>query len=166
MPNPMKTFTPRSSALALSLAALVFIPHSASAKDHTSRRPQLAQISSRENAMVANALAETPDTWSTIRNFPYERRAEFNAVFARMTAKLDDQISTLNAKREKMTNDTKEWDFAMKELANARADVQSKNSELGRAANPETWTEAKGKLEVAWERAQDALEKVQASTTS
>jgi SMC interacting uncharacterized protein involved in chromosome segregation len=83
-----------------------------------------------------------------------------------MVGKLDDEIRELNAKRATMKNDTRDWDFAMKELNNARADVQSKLSELSRAITPDLWTEARDRLGVAWDRAQTAVRNVKTSTTS
>jgi hypothetical protein len=159
----MKTLPPRRRTLALSLVALSFVAPSLFAKDQDSKQPQ---VSSRESEMVVESLAETPDSWTTIQNLPYGKRAEFNAVFTRMVAKLDDEIRALNTKRETMTNDTRDWDFAMKELNNARADVQSKQTELGRANTAEAWADAKEKLGTAWDRAQVAVRNVRTSTTS
>jgi hypothetical protein len=159
----MKTFPPHCRALACSLVALSIVTPSLFGKDQDSRRPQ---VTSRESEMVAESLADTPNSWNTIRDLPYEKRADFTAIFTRMVAKLDDEIRALNAKRENMTNDTRDWDFAMKELVNARTDVQSKQTELGRANTPETWTDAKEKLGVAWDRAQVAVRNVRNSTTS
>jgi hypothetical protein len=158
----MKTSTPRCQVFALSLVALSFVAPGLFAKDQDSKQPQ---VSAREE-MVAESLAEMPDSWSAIRTLPYEKRADFNAVFVRMVGKLDEEIRALNAKRENMTNDTRDWDFAMKELNNARADVQSKHSELGRANTAETWADAKEKLGIAWDRAQVAVRNVRNSTTS
>ena len=159
----MKTLPAPCRLVAVSLAALSFVTPALFARDQDAKQPR---VSSRETEMVAESLAEAPDSWSTIRELPYEQRAEFNAVFTRMVGKLDDEIRALNAKRETMTSDTRDWDFAMKELHNARVDVQSKQAELTRANTVETWAEAKEKLGVAWDRAQVAVRNVRASTTS
>jgi Spy/CpxP family protein refolding chaperone len=161
--TPMKTITPGSRLLALNATLFLLTALAAPAKDQDAKQPQ---VSSRESEMVVETLAETPDSWNNIKNLSYEKRTEFTAVFTRMTSKLDDEIRALNAKRESMTNDTRNWDFAMKELNNARADVQSKFSELSRATTDETWADAKEKLGTAWDRAQLAVRNVKTSTTS
>lgn len=116
--------------------------------------------------IATDALSTTPDAWQNIQYYSYEKRQEFTAVFARMVTKLDDDIRALNEKRAAMKNDPRAWDFAMKELNNARADVQSKLTELSRANTNETWTEARDRLGVAWDRAQSAIQSVRRSTTS
>jgi hypothetical protein len=160
----------RLAAFVVTIAASFLPVLSASAKNNSRRQPQLismfAQADRREMAAASEALASVPDAWTTIQYHPYEKRQEFNAVFARMVSKLDDDIRALNEKRATMTNDTKDWDFAMKELNNARSDVQSKLSELARTTTPETWNEARDRLGVAWDRALTAVKAVKSSTTS
>jgi hypothetical protein len=80
---------------------------------------------------------------------------------------VDEQITELTAKRATMkgTTDTKEWDFAMKEMINARNNLKSTGEVLAKA-DPETWAEQKDRVGVAWVRTQDAFAKVKASTTT
>ncbi|HEX2852526.1 MAG TPA: hypothetical protein VHO24_04750 [Opitutaceae bacterium] len=154
----------------IAISALVVPTLSVSAKNNSRRQPQLVSMFARENpremAAASDALAAVPDAWTTIQDHTYEKRQEFTAVFSRMVSKLDDDIRALNEKRATMTNDTKDWDFAMKELNNARSDVQSKLTELARTTTPETWAEARDRLGVAWDRALTAVKAVKSSTTS
>jgi hypothetical protein len=139
------------------------------AKNSRARAPQLVSTFARENStseLATEALATTPDAWQNIQNHSYEKRQEFTAVFSRMVAKLDDDIRVLNEKRATMKNDTRDWDFAMKELNNARADVQSKVTDLSRVITADAWIEARDRLGVAWDRAQTAVQTVKSSTTS
>jgi hypothetical protein len=168
-PKAMKSISPfRSATAVLVIAALALPTFTASAKNNGRRQPQLVSMFAKENRqdVATDALAAVPDAWTTIQYFTYDKRQDFTAIFTRMVAKLDDEIRALNAKRETMTNDTKNWDFAMKELNNARSDVQSKLTELSRATTPETWVEARDRLGVAWDRALTATSAVKASTTS
>jgi hypothetical protein len=150
--------------LVLGVAAFSLGALSLAGKDGARHPTLLAKLADRD--VATEALAASPEAWSTIKDFTYEKRGDFTAVFARLQARLDDDIRILNAKRAMMTNDTKNWDFAMKELNNARADVQSKVTELSKAITPETWLEARDRLGVAWDRAQLATRNVKASTTS
>lgn len=139
------------------------------AKSNRARQPQLVSMFARESGgqeLATEALAATPDAWQNIQYHTYEKRQEFNAVFSRMVAKLDEQIRGLNEKRTTMKNDTRDWDFAMKELNNARSDVQSKVTDLSRVNTPDGWIEARDRLGVAWDRAQAAVQAVKNSTTS
>jgi hypothetical protein len=120
---------------------------------------------------VQVAAIASPDAasaqWTEIKDYTYDMRAQFFAGFKRLEAKVDDQISELTAKRATMkgTTDTKDWDFAMKEMEDARSYLKSMGAELSKAT-PETWAQEKDKVGQAWVRTQDAYGKVKSSTTS
>lgn len=160
----MKTFSFFVRVM-LGLATVALLPALLQAKDRGAHRPLLIAKFAADTMSVADTLANTTDAWATIKDYPYEKRADFIAVFSRMVAKFDDDLRALNAKRATMTNDTKEWDFAMKELNNARSDVQSKITDLSKSSN-ETWIEQRDRLGVAWDRALTAYKAVASSTTS
>ncbi|MEO7415052.1 MAG: hypothetical protein ABIZ81_17055 [Opitutaceae bacterium] len=159
----------RGATTSILVLAAGLAPFTASAKNSRSRPPQLISMFARDGAaqeITTEALSATPDAWQNIQYHSYEKRQEFTAVFARMVAKLDGDIVALNEKRATMKNDARDWDFAMKELNNARANVQSKVTDLSKANTAEIWTDARDKLGVAWDRAQSAVEAVRKSTTS
>jgi hypothetical protein len=83
-----------------------------------------------------------------------------------MSAKLDAQISELKAKRAGLTTDTKDWDFAMKEVDDSRALLTDRMNTLGKATTPETWNDAKDKIGEAWHRSQLAVDKMNSTRTS
>jgi hypothetical protein len=143
-------------------ALLAFVPVATHAKNRGVRPIMIAKFA--DTPAVADTLANTTDAWTNIKDYPYEKRADFIAVFSRMVAKFDDKIRGLNARRATMTADTQEWDFAMKELNNARSDVQSKITDLTKTT-AETWSEARDRLGVAWDRANTAYDAVKNSTT-
>ena len=60
---------------------------------------------------------------------------------------------------------TKDWDFAMKEMIDARLYLKSTGEVLAKAM-PETWNQEKDKVGQAWVRTQEAYAKVKSSTTS
>ena len=108
-----------------------------------------------------------PADWNEIKVCTYDMRARLFAGLKQLEAKVDGQIRELVAKRATMkgTTDTKEWDFAMKEMNDARSYLQSTGEELSKATR-ENWDQAKEKTGQAWVRTQDAYAKVKASTTS
>ena len=94
-------------------------------------------------------------------------RTQFFVGLNRLEAKVDDQVKMLTAKRAAMksTANTKDWDFAMKEMEDARTNLKSIRAEMSKAT-PETWDQEKDKVGQAWVRTQAAFANVKASTTS
>jgi hypothetical protein len=115
--------------------------------------------------------AASPDVtsaqWSDIENYTYDMRVQFRAGLKRLEARVDAQLSELTTKRATMkgTAETKDWDFAMKEMRDARAYLKSMADEVSTATD-ETWAQAKAKVGQAWVRTQAAYDKVKHSTTS
>jgi hypothetical protein len=121
-------------------------------------------------ATVPVAAAPSPDIasarWSDIQNCTYDMRAQFFAGLNRLEARVDAQVAVLTAQRAAMksTANTKEWDFAMKEMGDARSYLKSMGEELSKAS-PETWSQEKDKVGQAWVRTQAAFDNVKSSTT-
>jgi hypothetical protein len=64
-----------------------------------------------------------------------------------------------------MTTDTKDWDFAMKDVMESRDLFTSRATELGKTTTPEAWTDAKAKIDEAWHRARLAVDKMHTTVT-
>jgi hypothetical protein len=117
------------------------------------------------------AVATSPDvgsaSWADIKDCTYDMRTQFFVGLNRLEAKVDDQVKMLTAKRAAMksTANTKDWDFAMKEMEDARTNLKSIRAEMSKAT-PETWDQEKDKVGQAWVRTQAAFANVIASTTS
>ena len=130
----------------------------------------IATVSTTAPQPVAEARpdsATAPAEWSDISENTYDTRAQFFAGLKRLEARVDVQVRELNEQRAAMksTRDTKDWDFAMKEMDDARTYLISTGEELGKAT-PETWVQLKDKVGQAWMRTQAAYDKVKASVTS
>ena len=112
------------------------------------------------------ATVTANDSWDAVKDYAYDQRAAFAAGLHQMTDRMDAAITTLNARRATLPQTSiKDWDFAMKELADARSDLRYQVGELDKAT-PETWGEVKEKLSLAWQRTKDAFDKVRTSTTT
>jgi hypothetical protein len=118
-------------------------------------------------AVAASSPSVVFARWTDIKDCTYEMRAQFYAGLSRLEARVDAQIGELTAKRAAMNGvtDTKDWDFAMKEMVDARANLKSVRGELSRAT-PATWDQAKDKVGQAWLRTQAAFASVKSSTTN
>lgn len=115
---------------------------------------------------IAGSDGTTAPDWVAIKNDTYDQRSHFSAGAARLSAKLDEQISLLRAKRAGMTTDLKDWDFAMKEVDSGRALLTSRMTEVSQATTPETWLDARDKFGDAWKASQLAVDKMHTTVTS
>jgi hypothetical protein len=105
--------------------------------------------------------------WTDIKGCTYDMRAQFFAGLDRLEARVDREIARLTDIRAAMksTANTADWDFAMKEMADARSNLKSMGEEI-RKATPEIWAQEKDKVGRAWVRTQEAYDKVKSSVTS
>jgi hypothetical protein len=124
---------------------------------------------SRMRADVVTAVAQdgtaTP-VWTDIEGDHYEQRDHFMAGINRLSARFDEQIRTLKAKRATMTTDTKDWDLAFKEVEDSRSYLTSMISDLTKMTTPETWSDQKDKVGDAWKRSQLAVDAMNKTVTS
>jgi len=131
--------------------------------------PSLKTVAANPDSVATPTTG--PDTtaplWINLKDITYDQRAQFFVGLKRMVTVVDDQISALAAKRAAMTStaNTADWDFAMKELANARSYLISTGEVLSKAT-PETWSQEKDRVGQAWVRTQEAYAKVKSSTTT
>lgn len=116
---------------------------------------------------VQSVSDQAAASWVAIKDFTYDQRAAFASGAASLQGMLASQVAELTAKRASMpsTADTKDWDFAMKEMNDSQAYLKSMIEEAGRAT-PDTWNQEKDKVDEAWQRAQEAFDKVKVTTTS
>ncbi len=111
--------------------------------------------------------AVAPAEWADIKDCTYEKRAQFFAGLKRLEARADAEMAELTAKRAIMDGitDTKDWDFAMKEMTNTRFYFRAMGEGIHQAT-AESWAEQLVKVGEAWGRTQEAFANVKASTTS
>jgi hypothetical protein len=119
-----------------------------------------AQMTATTSPDVASAK------WIEIKDCTYDSRASFFTGLKQLEARVDGQVNELTAKRAAMKSDanTKDWDFAMKEMLDARSYLKSVGVELSKAS-AETWNQQKDTVGQAWVRTQDAYKKVKSSMT-
>ena len=115
--------------------------------------------------------AESPEVaaarWSDLKGYTYDQRDPFFTGLKGLETRVDAQITELVAKRASMDAgniSTKDWDFNMKEMVNARSNLKSTSSDMAKATR-DTWDQQKDKVGLGWVRAQDAYAKVKSSTT-
>jgi hypothetical protein len=183
----MKTPLPHTAiALSVCLASILPVGCSGgekSAQDQVQAAPAPAQVVAvQQPAQQPVPIARPPQNvpiavqsvsdqaaaaWATIKDYTYDQRADFLSGAGRLLGMLSSEVAELNAKRASMpsTVETKDWDFAMKEMNDSQAYLKSMIDEAGRAT-PDTWNQEKDKVDEAWQRTQAAFDKVKITTTS
>jgi hypothetical protein len=126
----------------------------------------LSSIGLSQNVVSASPEVVTGAKWSDIKDDTYDQRAHFAAGVAQLSVRLNGEIGQLNAKRAGMTTDTKDWDFAMKDVLDSRDLFTSRATEIGKTNTPEAWAEAKDKLGEAWHRVRQAIDKMHTTVTT
>jgi hypothetical protein len=116
---------------------------------------------------VESHMDQAAAQWTAIKDYTFDQRAQFLSGAGGLIATFDGQVAELRAKRATLpsTVDTKDWDFAMSNLVDSQSYLKSMVTEAGQAT-PDTWEQEKEKVDQAWQKAQDAFEKVKTTTTS
>jgi hypothetical protein len=108
----------------------------------------------------ANVTVGATDAWDRIKDFTYERRADFSAGFDRMSKDMDDKTAAFRTRVAGVPDAaSRDRDSAMKEYDEARADLKSKRNDLDKAT-ADTWSDAKAKTAASWKNTKAAYDKV------
>lgn len=99
------------------------------------------------------------DTWGSIKDFTYDRRADFSARFNRMADSMDAKVADLRSKAAGVPDAaSRDRDAALKDYDAARADLSARMTDLGNAT-ADTWADAKARVDAAWQRMKVAYDK-------
>jgi hypothetical protein len=108
----------------------------------------------------ANVNVSVSDGWDRIKDFTYDRRADFSAGIDRMSKDMDDKTAAFRARVAGAPDAaSKDRDSAMKEYDDARADLKSKRTDLDNAT-ADTWADAKAKTAESWKSTKAAYDRV------
>jgi hypothetical protein len=148
-------------AIAMAPAALLL----ASGCSKSGDTPTAAdKVQADASNLAADAKATATDTWASVKDYTFEKRAEFSASFDRMTASLDDKTRDWKAKLAGTPDAaSKDRDAAVKDYDDARANLKSKLTDLGNATS-DTWADAKAKVDEAWKSVQAAYDRMTGAT--
>jgi hypothetical protein len=164
----MKTNPATFFLAVLAIAAIAFCTVGCGKKKTETPAPVVTAIpaSSAPGAPLVAVPAVSAGDWADLKHLTHDRRSELLAGLPGLEARVEAQVSELQALRAALPaqTDTRDWDFSMKEMLDARGYLKSMNAEMAKASR-ETWDEQKDKVGVAWARTQDAYSKVKTSTT-
>jgi hypothetical protein len=124
-------------------------------------------LAPRALAQLAAVSEQSADqSWAALQNDTYDQRDHFLAGANRLSAKLDDQIRALKAKRAGMTKDVDDWDMAMKDVDESRSLLTGRITEVKQSTTPYDWTAARDNVGDAWTKAEAAVDKMHTTVTS
>jgi hypothetical protein len=102
----------------------------------------------------------TTDAWDRIKDFAYERRADFSDGMDRMSKDMDDRTAAFRTRAAGVSDAVaSDRDSAMRDFDSARADLKSKRTDLDNATAA-TWSDAKAKAGESWKSTKAAYDRV------
>jgi hypothetical protein len=141
------------SSLLILMAALgpvILVGASGCSKSDTSTASSNVQDAKQAVTDAAvNVKNATVDGWNSLKDYTYEKRAEFSASMDRTTKSMDDKIAEERAQAPSAVSADKQ--AAIRDYDDARADLKARLADLGNAT-ADTWADAKAKVAAAWER--------------
>jgi hypothetical protein len=106
------------------------------------------------------------NAWDSIKDFAYDRRADFSAGMDRMSRDMDDRTAAFRTRAAGVSDAVaSDRDSAMKDYDSARADLKSKRTDLDNAT-ADTWSDAKAKVGESWKSTKAAYDRVTKANAS
>ncbi|MBI2510786.1 MAG: hypothetical protein HYV96_02305 [Opitutae bacterium] len=118
-----------------------------------------ASNASSSAASAASAPATT-DNWNELRSYSFEKRSEFNASLTAMSAKIDAEVSQLQADASSAIASQSRKD-AIAQVKSDKAAFDEKSAALARATQ-DTWNQARDEAAAAWDKLQASIAKARA----
>jgi hypothetical protein len=101
-------------------------------------------------AVAQDIKATAVDSWNSIKDYTFEKRAELSAYLDRRSAAMDARVADLKAKGRPVPD-----------YDDARSDLRKSLDELNHAT-ADTWADAKAKAGRAWDRVKADYDKATA----
>jgi hypothetical protein len=159
----MKTLSPLPLFAAAIGSAALLLSFGCAKSDDASTTVQATRADGSTATVVvsdANVNVGVSDGWDRIKDFTYDRRADFSAGIDRMSKDMDDRTATFRAKVAGAPDAaSSDRDGALKEYDAARADLKAKRTDLD-SATADTWADAKAKTSESWKNTKAAYDKV------
>lgn len=118
------------------------------------------QASAKVKSTYEDSKAAMSRAWTNVKDYTYEKRAEFGAKARELNATMKVQAAELRANYSEARASASRK-AAMEEFRNAEADYKEKLRALG-TATADTWDAAKQNAILAWERLEAAYRKARA----
>jgi uncharacterized phage infection (PIP) family protein YhgE len=124
------------------------------------------QVKADTAQAVVDIRVDLSNSWNSIKDYTYEKRADFSSGMDRMSDKLDEKARALRSKTAGASDAaSKDREAAIKDYDDARADLKARMTDLGNAT-ADTWSDAKAKTVAAWNRVRAAYDKAWPDSSS
>lgn len=145
----------------LVVGALAFTACGRNTADRSSESSaRSADTSASTSASNAASLQPTTDNWTELRTYSFEKRGDFNSSLNAMSAKLEAEVSQLQANISG-ANASQSRKDAIAAVKSDKANFDEKSAALARASS-DTWEQARDEAAAAWDKLQASLAKARA----
>jgi hypothetical protein len=143
--------TSRSLHFLLAGAALAAVLglSACSKSDNSAANSNLQDAKDSVKAAAIDVKDAAVSTWDSIKDYTYDKRADFSAKLEQMDKTMDDKIAEEKAQAPSTYSADKQ--AAIKDYDDARADLKARLNDLSNAT-ADTWADAKAKVAAAWQR--------------
>lgn len=127
------------------LAPLLLGPWGCSRAGHARAPSVVDDVKKTAKDVAADVKTAAADSWDAVKDFTYERRAEFQERVDRMAGDLDARVAAAPQAA------TRNREKALEEFREARVQLKARLSDLSKASEG-TWAGAKARVDDAWRR--------------
>jgi Skp family chaperone for outer membrane proteins len=131
------------------------------AKRSSETNARSADTTASTSAANASSIQPATDNWTELRTYSYDKRGEFNSSLSAMSAKVDAEVSQLQADASSGKASKSRQD-ALAEVKSAKSNFDEKSAALARASK-DTWDQARDEAAAAWDKLQAALAKARSA---
>jgi hypothetical protein len=120
-----------------------------SKSDNSAASANLQDAKDSVKATAIDVKDAAVSTWDSIKDYTYDKRADFSDHLDRMDKTMDEKIAEEKAQSPSTLAADKQ--AAIKDYDDARADLKARLTDLSNAT-ADTWADAKAKVAAAWQR--------------
>lgn len=153
-----------SLLLLAALSPAVLLLSGCGKKASVAQTAQASKVAVKEAATDVKKVAV--DSWDNIKDYTFERRAEFADSLDRMGNACDADFAAMNAKLKGLPDDTAQArNAAVKDYNSATTAFKVQMTAL-RASTADTWGATKEKTSEAWQKVQSTFAAIKTSAKS
>jgi hypothetical protein len=120
-----------------------------SKSDNSAGSANLQDAKESVKAAAIDVKDAAVSTWDSIKDYTYDKRADFSDHLDKMDKTMDEKIAEEKAQTPSTLSADKQ--AAIKDYDDARADLKARMTDLSNAT-ADTWADAKAKVAAAWQR--------------
>jgi hypothetical protein len=148
----MKNYRSLSLALSILSPAALVLCGGCSKSTNDKVADAVQDTTTAVKAVAIDVKDDAVATWNSIKDYTFDKRAEFSTSIKASVQKMDDKVADMKAKA---STDSPEKTKALKAYDDARDELKVKLTDLGNATEA-TWADAKAGVSKAWDKVESA----------